>query len=206
MKKLPNKLSKLLSVVLLWGAFSVPFAFAAVPTVSPDIVSSTSTIITVTVDTNTSLFLFSPSCWPGDACAYEVNLDAGASGDTWDNQVGDLTTGTYKLLWVDNVYLGDNPTDACNLTGLYSDCLASPAYLGTTLDWCFQNCDIIEGNGLLSSVLSSSSAAALLNGSVSDVGSFLGGFIPSILGILVALLALGMGIRYVRKHVSGRKF
>lgn len=54
--------------------------------------------------------------------------------------------------------------------------------------------------------LSTSTAQSIVINSTNDLGSVLAGIIPVILGILVALLALGMGIRYVKKHVSGRKF
>lgn len=53
---------------------------------------------------------------------------------------------------------------------------------------------------------STSTAQASVNGAITDLGTVLANVIPTVLGILVALLALGMGIRYVRKHVSGRKF
>lgn len=54
--------------------------------------------------------------------------------------------------------------------------------------------------------LSTSTAQSIVLNATSDLGSVLAGIIPAILVILVSLLALGMGIRYVRKHVSGRKF
>lgn len=54
--------------------------------------------------------------------------------------------------------------------------------------------------------LSTSTAQTIVINATNDLGSVLAGIIPVILVILVALLALGMGIRYVRKHVSGRKF
>jgi hypothetical protein len=54
--------------------------------------------------------------------------------------------------------------------------------------------------------LSTTTAQTIVTNATNDLGSVLAGIIPVILGILVALLALGMGIRYVRKHISGRKF
>lgn len=54
--------------------------------------------------------------------------------------------------------------------------------------------------------LSTSTAQTIVINATNDLGSVLAGIIPVILVILVSLLALGMGIRYVRKHVSGRKF
>jgi len=54
--------------------------------------------------------------------------------------------------------------------------------------------------------LSTSTVSTVVINATNDLGAVLGDFIPVILGILVALLALGMGIRYVRKHVTGRKF
>ena len=54
--------------------------------------------------------------------------------------------------------------------------------------------------------LSTSTAQTIVINATNDLGSVLAGIIPVILVIVVALLALGMGIRYVKKHVSGRKF
>ena len=54
--------------------------------------------------------------------------------------------------------------------------------------------------------LSTSTAQTIVINATNDLGAVLAGIIPVILVILVSLLALGMGIRYVRKHVSGRKF
>jgi len=54
--------------------------------------------------------------------------------------------------------------------------------------------------------LSTSTAQTIVVNATGDLGSVLATIIPVILGIVVALLALGMGIRYVKKHVSGRKF
>jgi len=54
--------------------------------------------------------------------------------------------------------------------------------------------------------LSTSTASTFITNAVSDLGAVLGDFIPAVLGILVALLALGMGVRYFRKYISGRKF
>lgn len=54
--------------------------------------------------------------------------------------------------------------------------------------------------------LSTSTAQTIVVNATNDLGSVLAGVIPVILVIVVALLALGMGIRYVKKHVSGRKF
>lgn len=54
--------------------------------------------------------------------------------------------------------------------------------------------------------LSTSTALTIAEGATNDLGSVLASLIPVILTIVVALLALGMGIRYVRKHISGKKF
>jgi len=54
--------------------------------------------------------------------------------------------------------------------------------------------------------LSTSTALTIAQGAVTDLGSVLAGLIPTILVVVVALLAIGMGIRYVRKHISGKKF
>lgn len=54
--------------------------------------------------------------------------------------------------------------------------------------------------------LSTSTVSGVITATISDLGLVLGDFIPEILGILVALLALGMGIRYFRKYITGRKF
>jgi len=54
--------------------------------------------------------------------------------------------------------------------------------------------------------LSTSTALTLAQNATNDLGSVLASLIPTILTIVVALLAIGMGIRYVRKHISGRKF
>ncbi len=58
----------------------------------------------------------------------------------------------------------------------------------------------------MADTLSTSTAQTIVINATNDLGSVLAGVIPVILVILVSLLALGMGIRYVRKHVSGRKF
>jgi len=54
--------------------------------------------------------------------------------------------------------------------------------------------------------LSTSTALTIAQSAVTDLGSVLAGLIPTILTVVVALLAVGMGIRYVRKHISGKKF
>jgi len=54
--------------------------------------------------------------------------------------------------------------------------------------------------------LSTSTVSTIVVNSVGDLGAILGDFIPVILGILVALLGLGMGVRYFRRYISGRKF
>jgi len=54
--------------------------------------------------------------------------------------------------------------------------------------------------------LSTSTVSGVVTDAISDLGGVLGDFIPEILGILVALLALGMGIRYFRRYITGRKF
>lgn len=54
--------------------------------------------------------------------------------------------------------------------------------------------------------LSTSTALTIATNATNDLGSVLASLIPVILGIVVALLAVGMGIRYVKKHVSGKKF
>jgi len=54
--------------------------------------------------------------------------------------------------------------------------------------------------------LSTSTVSGVVTDAISDLGAVLGDFIPAILGILVALLALGMGIRYFRRYITGRKF
>jgi len=54
--------------------------------------------------------------------------------------------------------------------------------------------------------LSTSSAATIGTNMVSDLGGVLATVIPAILVVVVALLAIGMVVRYVKKHVSGRKF
>jgi len=54
--------------------------------------------------------------------------------------------------------------------------------------------------------LSTSTAQSIAVGAVNDLGSILATLIPAILGVVVALLAVGMGIRYVKRHVSGKKF
>jgi len=54
--------------------------------------------------------------------------------------------------------------------------------------------------------MSTSTALAIATGAVSDLGSVLTTLIPAVLAIVVGLLALGMGLRYVKKHISGRKF
>jgi len=54
--------------------------------------------------------------------------------------------------------------------------------------------------------LSTSTALTIAQNATNDLGSVLAGLIPTILVVVVALLAIGMGIRYVRKHISGKKF
>jgi len=54
--------------------------------------------------------------------------------------------------------------------------------------------------------VSTSTVSTLITNAVTDLGAVLGDFLPSILGILVALLALGMGVRYFRRYITGRKF
>jgi len=54
--------------------------------------------------------------------------------------------------------------------------------------------------------LSTSTVSGIITDSIGDLGAVLGDFIPVILGLLVALLALGMGVRYFRRYISGRKF
>lgn len=54
--------------------------------------------------------------------------------------------------------------------------------------------------------LSTSTAQTIAEGAVNDLGSVLAGLIPEILVVVVSLLAIGMGIRYVKKHISGKKF
>jgi len=54
--------------------------------------------------------------------------------------------------------------------------------------------------------LSTSTVSTIITNAIGDLGAVLGDFIPSILAILVALLALGMGVRYFRRYITGRKF
>lgn len=54
--------------------------------------------------------------------------------------------------------------------------------------------------------LSTSSASTIAQNAANDLGAVLADVIPVILVIVVALLAIGMGIRYVKRHISGRKF
>jgi len=54
--------------------------------------------------------------------------------------------------------------------------------------------------------LSTSTVSGVVTDSIGDLGAVLGDFIPEILGILIALFALGMGIRYLKKYVTGKKF
>lgn len=53
---------------------------------------------------------------------------------------------------------------------------------------------------------STSTVAALVTLNIGYLGSILATIIPPILGILVALLALGMGITYVKRHITGSGF
>ena len=54
--------------------------------------------------------------------------------------------------------------------------------------------------------LSTTTALTIATGATNDLGSVLANLIPVILGIVVALLAIGMGLRYVKRHISGKKF
>jgi hypothetical protein len=50
------------------------------------------------------------------------------------------------------------------------------------------------------------STTAILSTAFSDTGTILAAVIGTIVAAVVALLGLGFGIRYVRKHVTGHKF
>ena len=54
--------------------------------------------------------------------------------------------------------------------------------------------------------MSTSTVSTIVTDAIGDLGAVLGDFIPVILGLLVALLALGMGVRYFKRYISGRKF
>lgn len=59
---------------------------------------------------------------------------------------------------------------------------------------------------LASAQLSTSTAETITVNAVTDLGTVLATVIPAILAIVIGLMALGMGIRYARKYISGRKF
>jgi len=54
--------------------------------------------------------------------------------------------------------------------------------------------------------LSTSTALTIATNSANDLGAVLANLIPVILVVVVSLMAIGMGIRYVRRYISGRKF
>jgi len=54
--------------------------------------------------------------------------------------------------------------------------------------------------------LSTSTAEQIAQNAANDLGAVLSNLIPTILVIVVAFLAIGMGIRYVKRYISGRKF
>jgi len=51
-----------------------------------------------------------------------------------------------------------------------------------------------------------SSAVTDVNNVIADVGSTIGGVVPTILVLLAALIGLGWGVRKFMRHVSGKKF
>jgi len=54
--------------------------------------------------------------------------------------------------------------------------------------------------------MSTSTALTIAQNAANDLGAVLSNLIPTILVVVVALMAIGMGIRYVRRYISGRKF
>jgi hypothetical protein len=55
-------------------------------------------------------------------------------------------------------------------------------------------------------MFSTSTATTLFSGALTDLGGLLTTVIGGVLVIVVALLGLGMAIRYLRKYITGRKF
>jgi len=53
---------------------------------------------------------------------------------------------------------------------------------------------------------STTTAAGDVNTAIADVGSTIGLTVPTILGLLAALIGLGWGVRKFVKWVSGKKF
>lgn len=53
---------------------------------------------------------------------------------------------------------------------------------------------------------STSTAIQDVKNNISDVGSTIGGVVPTILVLMAALVGLGWGVRKFRQHVSGKKF
>jgi len=50
------------------------------------------------------------------------------------------------------------------------------------------------------------STTEMLTSTFSDVGTVIAFVIPAIIGVLVALLGLGYGVRLLKKYVTGKKF
>jgi len=53
--------------------------------------------------------------------------------------------------------------------------------------------------------MSTTTAGTIAGQVVSDLGSFLTSYLPSVFVIFVGLLALGLAIHYVRKYIARRK-
>lgn len=52
---------------------------------------------------------------------------------------------------------------------------------------------------------STTTAATVGHGLLTDLGQFLAGFLPDVLIVFAGLVALGVAIHYVRKYVAGRR-
>ena len=50
------------------------------------------------------------------------------------------------------------------------------------------------------------STTELLTNTFTDIGTVIAFVIPAIVGVSLALIGLGMGWRYLKKYVTGKKF
>lgn len=182
---------------------SAPFAFASGLTVLPTNPSTNSTVLTVDCTTaggsfselfdvngNWITYTGNGSCWNYLSPITLSNLfvDGGFSG-------GAAVNGVYHF-----VSSLSNGASCAGGSASYNTCIASGDYGGDDV------VVTLGGGGGSPGTFGSSTALALSQGAVSDLSGFLSGVIPKIVLVIVSLLAIGLGIIYLKRYVSGRTF
>ena len=177
------------------------FAASLVVAPSSGSYSDASSVTVTPVPTNGSE---SWAVWSDSSTASECDgnyngpdtLNLQASGDGGDNCItsADEATPNFHVYFLDSVS-GFNDCD-----GTYANC----AIAGNTI--ASGEFILNPTNGPTGNALSTTTGLAMVLGGSLDLGSYLEHFLPYIIGIIIALLALGWAVYELRKRITGKTF